>query len=48
MGDFTGAKRLYITQDDDVNVIGSEAVEASLLLLQQTGRLRVGRIADLP
>ena len=27
MGDFTGAKRLYITQDDDVNVIGSEVVE---------------------
>ena len=27
MGDFTGAKRLYITQDADVNVIGSEAVQ---------------------
>jgi hypothetical protein len=27
MGDFTGAKRLYITQDADVNVIGSEVVE---------------------
>ena len=27
MGDFTGAKRLYITQDDDVNVIGSQVVK---------------------
>lgn len=27
MGDFTGAKRLYITQDADVNVIGSEVVQ---------------------
>ncbi len=27
MGDFTGAKRFYITQDADVNVIGSEVVQ---------------------
>ncbi len=27
MGDFTGAKRFYITQDEDVNVIGSEVID---------------------
>ena len=27
MGDFTTTKRFYVTQDDDVNVIGSEEIE---------------------